>query len=761
MEKGWLQLILGKKFQFFVKYLFSYVIILLLPLVLMGLFVQSFLIDTLKNEIVVNNLNNLNRVKYVLDQQVLQLQNTSTQLMYVNNNLKPFYQLNQDPLKARKIMNELQKYTTTNHFIHEMMIYFRGEERLYSNRSVYTLSMLSDHIYPYPNWSKEEIYRDLNRLTEPLIRPAEMLQDEGRFITFLYPILPSSSTPYAAVIFIVKEEAVHRILEDEFKSYNGNTFILNQNNELITSLDSGGSDLPEQVIKRLPNDFESFTETIRRGGETYYFLSVKSKETGWTYVSTLPVSQVLAKVTAVQTWFVLGIIVILTLGVMVIYGSMNMNYRPLNQLKRYTESIWKHAEPMNELETVRLTIDSLFTENRALNVKVESSREAAEDYLLDQLLKGRSTDAESFNEAGREWGIVFTKPKIRVAILHFHGSQAPISSDEKRALLKSLSQGLPKSYEGYGRDHLDENKWVMVLACDAEEEADPSDALSFFHQYVRNLLQQGITIGVGGAVTDWREVPKSYFEAATAIDYRFIKGKEQVIFSKDIIIDQQTLEAYPRQEMAELRSAIKQGNLNKIEKLLQQLQQYLKENNMPLFIARGLCFDLINVVIQTMGDIPSQGTSPGLDDYPDVFLLEKYETVEEFTSLVKQICRDVAVHLDRLAGEDHLDLDMRMMLYIKQNYANRNFSVQEMADYFRMAPPNLSHYYKDRTGQTVLDFATQLRIDKAKQLLLSSTLSVKSIAEQTGFDNVSSFIRRFKQWTGVTPGEFRSRGEAV
>ncbi|GIP34887.1 helix-turn-helix domain-containing protein [Paenibacillus sp. J2TS4] len=753
---------LGKKFQFFLKYLFSYVIVLLLPLVTMGVFVQNFLIDTLKHEIVViNNLNNLNRVKYVLDQQVLQLQNTSTQLMYVNSNLKPFYQLNQDPLKAWKIMNELQKYTTTNHFIHEMMVYFRGEDRLYSNRSVYTLSMLSDHIYPYPNWSKEEIYHDLNRLTEPLIRPAEMLQDEGKFITFLYPILPSSSTPYAAVIFIVKEEAVHRILEDEFKSYDGNTFILNQNNEVITSLDSSGSGLPEQVAAGLPNDFEPFTQTIKWNGETYYSLSVKSKESGWTYVSTLPVSQVLAKVTTVQTWFVLGIIAILTLGAMVIYGSMNMNYKPLSQLKRYTESIWKHAEPMNELDTVRLTIDSLFTQNRALNVKVESSREAAEDYLLDQLLKGRNPDAEAFNEAGREWGIVFTKPKIRVAILHFHGESASVPSEERRLLLKSLGQGLPKSYEGYGRDHLDENKWVMVLACDADEGADPSDELSVFHQYVRNLLQQGITIGVGSAVADWREVPKSYFEAATAIDYRFIKGKEQVIFSKDIIIDQQTLEAYPHQEIAELRSAIKQGNLNKIEKLLQQLQQYLKENNMPLFIARGLCFDLINVVIQTMGEISSQGLPSGIHEYPDVFLLEKYETVEEFTSLVKQICRDISVHLDRLAGEDNLDLDMRMMLYVKQNYANRNFSVQEMADYFKMAPPNLSHFFKDRTGQTVLDFATQLRIDKAKQLLLSSTLPVKSIAEQTGFDNVSSFIRRFKQWTGITPGDFRNRGEVI
>ena len=56
---------------------------------------------------------------------------------------------------------------------------------------------------------------------------------------------------------------------------------------------------------------------------------------------------------------------------------------------------------------------------------------------------------------------------------------------------------------------------------------------------------------------------------------------------------------------------------------------------------------------------------------------------------------------------------------------------------------------------TILDYITLLRIEKAKKLIENSGESIQYISEQVGYINVSSFIRRFKQVTGKTPGEFR------
>lgn len=97
----------------------------------------------------------------------------------------------------------------------------------------------------------------------------------------------------------------------------------------------------------------------------------------------------------------------------------------------------------------------------------------------------------------------------------------------------------------------------------------------------------------------------------------------------------------------------------------------------------------------------------------------------------------------------------KMILYLEKNYCDSNFTVQSMADYFGISLNYLSSLFKDQTGQNIVYYLTCLRIEKAKELLSSSDIPIKGVAENSGYFNVSSFIRRFKQITGVTPGEFR------
>lgn len=97
----------------------------------------------------------------------------------------------------------------------------------------------------------------------------------------------------------------------------------------------------------------------------------------------------------------------------------------------------------------------------------------------------------------------------------------------------------------------------------------------------------------------------------------------------------------------------------------------------------------------------------------------------------------------------------KLISYLENNYSDSNFSVQEMADYFNLSINYLSSYFKEQTNENIINYITYLRIEKAKHLLVSTDLSIKNIAESSGYYNVSSFIRRFKQVTGVTPGKYR------
>ena len=98
--------------------------------------------------------------------------------------------------------------------------------------------------------------------------------------------------------------------------------------------------------------------------------------------------------------------------------------------------------------------------------------------------------------------------------------------------------------------------------------------------------------------------------------------------------------------------------------------------------------------------------------------------------------------------------------YINEHYLSYSFSIQEVASHFDVHISYLSQYFSSYTSETINDYVTNLRIRKAQDLLIHSSYSISRISEMVGYVNESSFIRRFKQICGVTPGEFRQKERA-
>jgi YesN/AraC family two-component response regulator len=71
-----------------------------------------------------------------------------------------------------------------------------------------------------------------------------------------------------------------------------------------------------------------------------------------------------------------------------------------------------------------------------------------------------------------------------------------------------------------------------------------------------------------------------------------------------------------------------------------------------------------------------------------------------------------------------------------------------------MNPDYLSYIFHKKFGQTLNTYITAMRIDAAKELLLTSNLSLQEISDKAGFSNSSYFHRQFKKITGLTPMQF-------
>lgn len=92
--------------------------------------------------------------------------------------------------------------------------------------------------------------------------------------------------------------------------------------------------------------------------------------------------------------------------------------------------------------------------------------------------------------------------------------------------------------------------------------------------------------------------------------------------------------------------------------------------------------------------------------------------------------------------------------YIEKNYAGV-CSVEEMAEGIKMSPNYLRSRFKNAYGQTILEYLTEFRLQKACELLMDKTLKVKDVSQMTGYENISYFSQVFVKKYGVTPNEYR------
>jgi two-component system response regulator YesN len=115
--------------------------------------------------------------------------------------------------------------------------------------------------------------------------------------------------------------------------------------------------------------------------------------------------------------------------------------------------------------------------------------------------------------------------------------------------------------------------------------------------------------------------------------------------------------------------------------------------------------------------------------------------------------------MDRLhpLDSDKVSVMDQVFTYIKEHMAEE-MTREDIASFVNFNPAYLSRLFKKETGMSLFDYILQQRVEKAKVLLVESSLKISEIAEVTGYFNFSHFTKMFKRVTGLTPQEYRKRG---
>ena len=116
--------------------------------------------------------------------------------------------------------------------------------------------------------------------------------------------------------------------------------------------------------------------------------------------------------------------------------------------------------------------------------------------------------------------------------------------------------------------------------------------------------------------------------------------------------------------------------------------------------------------------------------------------------------RAISIHLSLVFW---LDKRVEKIIQMMRDDVRGELSLGEFAQSVNLSVWRLCHIFKSDVGMPPIRFLRQLRMERAKDLLESSFLSVKEIAFQVGLNDESHFVRDFKSTYGYSPALYRSR----
>ena len=90
-----------------------------------------------------------------------------------------------------------------------------------------------------------------------------------------------------------------------------------------------------------------------------------------------------------------------------------------------------------------------------------------------------------------------------------------------------------------------------------------------------------------------------------------------------------------------------------------------------------------------------------------------------------------------------------------QEHLSEDVSLSVLAEEFHLSAQYISQLFKNEIGVGFLAYLTNIRMEKAKQLLLSTSLSIAEVSEQSGYGDYRVFTKVFKKSEGITPSQYR------
>ncbi len=303
---------------------------------------------------------------------------------------------------------------------------------------------------------------------------------------------------------------------------------------------------------------------------------------------------------------------------------------------------------------------------------------------------------------------------------------------------------------------------AFLLKADSEEEL-----LSYQKEYMDSIKEvlAGYTNlryfgGIGTPVNRLREIPASFEDASHAFAHRYLVA-ESCILDSGLLLkegegeqdDFKISAVNPEQiDRAKMQEFLRTGDPDEIVYFVDEFFGKLDGGAMKSRIFRQyITMDAYFSIVDFLKGLGLQKDEIEAPDQDSSILQDEKNAMD----YIVRIMEKALVLREKKASSRYEDVVGEVIRYIEDNYAQEDLSLNLLASHVNFSPNHLSMIFSQQTGQTLIKYLTDYRMNRAKELLRCSGKKSSVISMEVGYKDPHYFSYLFKKTQGMTPTQYR------
>lgn len=313
--------------------------------------------------------------------------------------------------------------------------------------------------------------------------------------------------------------------------------------------------------------------------------------------------------------------------------------------------------------------------------------------------------------------------------------------------------------------------WAFLLMADNEEQM--SERVKELSKDLEEIMKNYSTIayfgGIGQPVARLRELEESFREAERALAARFTMELNQIISVEDIRMAQNVdtlddIEITSFGEIEKTRTMLEKflnnGAEDEIDEFVDVYINELPEENLKSVLMRQYIIMDAYIVMMSFCE-KFEGIEGEMQAQSEELKnsMKTIQTLEEIKNYIRMLLKKIIGVRDTISGRRYSDIIEIAKDQIRKTYMSDEISLNTIAAEVGISPSYFSSIFSKEMGKTFVEYLTEIRMDRAKELLMCSSMKTSEIGYEVGYKDPHYFSYIFKKTQNCTPKEFRARGK--